>query len=136
MSIYRIFEDEAEINRIVADESFVSQWCLENGYTYELEPEKEDKPMTIIKIEPNDNGSHDNQTSSVDFPVPEGYAILPPEVGTPETLSNYPFGTITVENRDGVPTVTSWTPLPMPEPGPEPEQEPTVEELVNILLGV
>lgn len=64
MAIYKIFEHGEEINRIVADENFVSQWCLENGYTYELEAK------------------------------------------------------------------------PMPEPGPEPEQEPTVEELVNILLGV
>lgn len=85
--------------------------------------------MTIIKIEKNDNGSHDNQTmfgvTPEDFPLPEGYAIVPEEVGTPETLENYPFGEITVEDRDGVPTVTSWTPLPIPEPEPQPDPEPT-----------
>lgn len=91
--------------------------------------------MTIIKIKQNDNGSHDNQTSSADFPVPEGYAIVPEDVGTPETLENYPFGDITVEDRDGVPTVTSWTPLPMPEPEPAPEPAPTMEDVVKTLIG-
>lgn len=81
--------------------------------------------MTIIKILPNDNGSHDNQTSSAPIPLPDGYAVLPEELGTPDTLENYPFGAITVEDEDGVPTVTSWTPLPMPEPGPPAEPEPT-----------
>lgn len=84
--------------------------------------------MTIIKIDHNFNGSHDNQTISdytpETFPVPEGWAIIPEELGTPDTLENYPFGEITVETVDGVPTVTSWTPLPMPEPDPPPEPEP------------
>lgn len=76
--------------------------------------------MTIIKIVPYENGSHDNQTifgaTPETFPIPEGYAIIPEEVGTTETLENYPFGEITVEDRDGLPTVTSWMPLPIPEP--------------------
>jgi len=86
--------------------------------------------MTIIKIEPNDNGSHDNQTingvTPETFPVPEGCAVVPESVGTPDTLENYPFGEITVEAIDGIPTVTSWTPgvIPEPEPVPEPEPEP------------
>lgn len=80
--------------------------------------------MTIIKIEPNDNGSHNNQTSSAPVPLPEGYAVLPESVGTPETLENYPFGEITVEDVDGVPTVTSWTPLPIPDREPEVGTEP------------
>ncbi len=92
--------------------------------------------MTIIKIAPHENGGHDNQTSSVDVPLPEGYAVLPESVGTPETLANYPFGEITVEDRDGMPTVTAWTPLPIPEPGPTPEPEPTLEEVVNTMLGL
>lgn len=81
--------------------------------------------MTIIKINPHDNGAHDNQTTSAKIPVPAGYAVIPESVGTPETLQNYPFGNITVTNVGGVPTVTSWTPLPIPEPEPEPEPEPT-----------
>lgn len=95
--------------------------------------------MTIIKIQPHDNGAHNNQTingvTPQDFPVPDGYAIVPEEVGTPETLENYPFGDITVEDRDGVPTVTSWTPLPIPEPEPEPEAAPTMEDVVKTLIG-
>lgn len=82
--------------------------------------------MTIIKITPRSNGAHDNQTCSTVIPVPAGWAIIPDELGMPETLENYPFGEITVENLDGTPTVTSWTPLPIPEPepGPEPGPEP------------
>lgn len=91
--------------------------------------------MTIIKIEPNDNGSHENQTSSSAIPVPAGYAVLPEEVGTYDTLENYPFGAITVEDSDGVPTVTSWTPLPMPEaePEPAPETETPAQEPASVM---
>lgn len=91
--------------------------------------------MTIIRIEPHENGAHDNQTSSVPVPLPEGYAVLPEEVGTPETLENYPFGTITWELYEDVPTVTSWTPLPVPDPGPEPEPDPTTEDIIKTMLG-
>lgn len=91
--------------------------------------------MTIIKIEPNENGSHDNQTINGSIPVLEGYAVVPKELGTPDTLENYPFGEVTVETIGDVPTVTSWTPLPMPEPGPEPDPEPTMEDIVKTMLG-
>lgn len=120
MGTYKIFENGIEINRIIADESFCQVHYNKNGYTYE-----EEKRMTIIKIEPHDNGAHDNQTSSAPIPVPAGYAVIPEDVGTPETLENYPFGEITVKNVDGVPTVTSWTPIPFPEPEPEQEPDPT-----------
>lgn len=95
--------------------------------------------MTIIKIQPHENGAHDNQTMPSETPatflVPEGYAVIPEEVGTPDTLENYPFGEITVEDRDGLPTVTSWRPLPMPEPEPELPRDPTADELLAALLG-
>lgn len=93
--------------------------------------------MTIIKIAPHPNGGHDNQTTSAQIPIPEGYALLPEGVGTPETLENYPFGEITVADVDGVPTVTSWTPLPVPEPdpGPEPETGYSAEEMIRALVG-
>lgn len=85
--------------------------------------------MTIIKIEPHDNGGHDNQTingvTPDTFPIPEGFAVIPKSVGTPGTLKNYPFGTVTVETINGIPTVTSWTPGTMPEPEPEPEPDPS-----------
>ncbi len=88
--------------------------------------------MTIIKIAPNDNGSHDNQTingvTSETFSIPEGYAVIPESGGTPDTLENYPFGEITVEDIDGIPTVTSWTPGVIPEPEPEPDPGPSERE--------
>ena len=89
--------------------------------------------MLIIKIQSNDNGSHDNQNGSV---MLDGWAVIPSSVGTMETLENFPFGGITVEEINGVPTVTSWTPGVMPEPEPEPDPEPTTDELMDILLGV
>lgn len=94
--------------------------------------------MTIIKIDPHENGSHDNQTingvTPETFPIPEGYAVLPEEVGTPETLEHYPFGEIIVADRAGVPTVTSWTPLPIPEPEPPPEPGYTAEDMLRALV--
>ncbi len=85
--------------------------------------------MTIIKIIPHDNGGHDNQTihggTLENFPFPEGWAIIPESVGTPGTLENYPFGEVAVEDIDGAPTVTGWSPLPVPEPEPVEMEEPT-----------
>lgn len=85
--------------------------------------------MTVLRIEKNSNGSHDNQTidgcTPETLPVPEGWAVVPESLGTPETLEHYPFGEITVTDVDCVPTVTGWTPLPIPEPeAPEPAPEP------------
>lgn len=77
---------------------------------------------TIIEIAQLSNGAHRNQTGS-DLSVPDGWALLPPEVGTPDSLENFPFGDITTEEIDGVMTVTGWAPLPMPEPEPEPAEE-------------
>lgn len=93
--------------------------------------------MTIIKIVPHDNGGHDNQTSSAAIPIPDGWAEIPPELGTPETLENYPFGEIMVSYMDGTPIVTKWKPLPVPEPEPEPEPEEgyTAEEMIAALLN-
>lgn len=95
--------------------------------------------MIIVKISINENGTHNNQTiygTTDGGPIPEGYALLPESLGTPETLKNFPCGEITVADVDGVPTVTSWTPLPMPEPEPvpEPEPEPTTDEILSALL--
>lgn len=87
--------------------------------------------MTIIKIEPNENGGHENNTihgaGPAAFSVPDGWAIVPEEVGTPETLENFPFGDIVVD--DGAPPmVTEWIPGVKPPPEPEPEPKPTAEE--------
>lgn len=81
--------------------------------------------MIIIRIKSNDNGSHENQTINnatlKTFQIPNGYAVIPENVGTPDTLENYPFGEIIVKNIDGVPTVTRWT------PGIIPPVEPTLQ---------
>lgn len=88
--------------------------------------------MTIIKIEPNDNGSHDNQTiygyTPKTFPVPEGWALIPEGMEIP---GSYPF--VGVEAKDGV--VTRLTPGVVPEPGPEPERGYTEADLLSALLG-
>lgn len=86
--------------------------------------------MRIIEIAMLPNGAHRNQTCDISF-VPEGHAVIPEDMDTP----NFPFGEITVEEIDGVMTVTKWTPGVMPEPEPIPEPEPTADELINILLG-
>lgn len=41
MAVYKIYKEDEEINRIVADEKFVTEYCNINGYTYELEPEQD-----------------------------------------------------------------------------------------------
>ena len=89
--------------------------------------------MTIIEIEMLENGSHRNQRGEFNG-IPEGWAVIPDNM---ETL-NFPFGTVTVEEVDGVPTVTKWEAGKFPTPKPEPEikTEPTTEELLNIILGV
>lgn len=86
--------------------------------------------MRLIEIFKQENGSHANQTSNLGF-IPSGYAIIPDDMETP----NFPFGDITVEEIDGVMTVTSWTPGEIQEP-PVLEPEPTTEEILNTLLGV
>lgn len=71
--------------------------------------------ITVIKVEPNENGSHDNNTCYSGGYVPDGWAVLLSKVGTPTTLENFPFGDITVDDTQTPPVVTSWTPLPMPD---------------------
>lgn len=47
---YKIFENSNHINTIIASLSFVTSYCEENGYTYELdslpEPEPTPDPQT------------------------------------------------------------------------------------------
>lgn len=87
--------------------------------------------MTIIQIVSLPNGAHANQTTSGPISVPDGWAVIPDGMETP----NFPFGDITVDDQTP-PVVTSWTPLPIPEPEPAPEPEPTADEVLNALLGV
>ena len=89
--------------------------------------------MKIIEIKALDNGAHNNQEiMRVDpstFPIPEGWAIIQETLDTP----NFPFGSITVDETQTPPVVTSWTPLPIPEPEPAPEPEPTADERISAL---
>lgn len=89
--------------------------------------------MLIVKMKAYPNGGHANQDGP-EVPVPEGWAVIPEAVGTMETLEHFPFGEIAVEDVDGVPTVTGWMPLPVPEPE-EPAEEPSasLEERVDVL---
>lgn len=65
--------------------------------------------MHMVEISPLENGAHRNQTRH--GALPEGWAIIPPGM----VCENFPFGDVSAEEIDGVLTVTSWTPLPMPE---------------------
>ena len=50
---YKIFQNGEQINTIVADESFVSAYCAENGYTYEAvtpEPVPEPAPTEVEQL--------------------------------------------------------------------------------------
>lgn len=81
--------------------------------------------MTIIEIVALPNGAHRNQSGGISK-VPEGWAIVPDEM----ELENFPFGTVTAEEIDGVMTLTAWKPGTIPEPEPEPEPEPTTDEIL------
>jgi hypothetical protein len=92
--------------------------------------------MRLIKIEPRENGAHENQTLSISLSfVPEGIAIIPDDMELPST---FPFVNIVVE--DGV--VTEMTAnqeaydAAMNAPKPEPVKEPTTDDILNTLLGV
>lgn len=80
--------------------------------------------MTIIKIEPYDNGAHDNNTifgaDPTTFPIPDGYAVVPDDMPIPDT---FPFVDITVDNSTP-PVVTSMTAGIVPPSEPEPALEP------------
>lgn len=80
--------------------------------------------MNLVEIASLPNGAHNNQTipgaDPATFQVPEGWAILPEGMETP----NFPFGTITVDSSTP-PVVTSWTAGVIPDPEPELDPAPT-----------
>jgi hypothetical protein len=67
--------------------------------------------MLIVKIEAFDNGGHDNQTINTVIAIPSGWALVPDNM----VCENFPFGTLTAEEINGVMTVTSWVPGIIPE---------------------
>lgn len=87
--------------------------------------------MRLIEIK-DINGAHCFQTINKLSKIPEGWAVIPDDMETP----NLPFGDITVEDIDGVPTVTSWVAGEMPviEVIPEAEAEPTAQEDTDAML--
>lgn len=89
--------------------------------------------MKIIEIVAFENGAHRNQTSDIDLVfIPDGWAVVPDEM----ECENFPFGEVTVEEIDGVTTVTNWVAGVIPEPEPEPKAEPTADDILNAMLGV
>ena len=90
--------------------------------------------MRIIHISQDKYGFHFCCESSSMKTAPNGWAVIPDDMETP----NLPYGDIVVEEVEGVPTVTSWTPREIPEMPhiPETDKEATADELVDILLGV
>lgn len=90
--------------------------------------------MRIIEIAALSNGAHRNQTGEFRA-IPDDWAVVPADMET----ENFPFGEVTVEERNGVPTVAEWIPgvmpepEPTPEPMPEPDPTPTLAERVTTL---
>ncbi len=87
--------------------------------------------MQMIQIAALENGAHSNQTYH--GVLPDGWAVIPPDMDIPDT---FPFVDIETEELDGVMTVTDMVAGVMPEPVPMPEREPSVEEILNAMLGV
>ena len=86
--------------------------------------------MRIIELRSLDNGAHRNQTVFGTMTLPNGWALVPDELETP----NFPFGEILAEENDGVMTVTTWSPLPIPEPAPKSEPVPSQLDRVEAQL--
>ena len=88
--------------------------------------------MRIIKIEKTSKDAHLWQSADVELKIPNGWAVIPDDMETP----NLPYGDIVVEEIEGVPTVTSWTPREMPEvvPTPDVEAEPTAQDDTDTML--
>ena len=93
--------------------------------------------MRLIKIEAETSGGHAYQTIDHISQIPKGWAVVPDDMDTP----NMPYGDITIEDIDGVMTVTSWVARENPEPtapeptAPEPTApEPTAQDDIDAML--
>ena len=82
----------------------------------------------IIKIKQNSNGSHNNQ-STLPRNIPDGWAIVPDDIGIPDT---FPFVNIKTKEIDGVMTVTEMTAGVVPEPETV-ELEPTPTDDLEVM---
>lgn len=79
----------------------------------------------IIKIQENENGSHNNQ-SFVPAEIPVGWAVVPEEMEIPDS---FPFVDIETEGQIVVKMVKKAVPPVPPQP-----IEPTEEDDVNAML--
>lgn len=99
--------------------------------------------MNIICISQLEDGGYPS-IQSWDLPIlPEGYAVWPEELDTADFYAYNGFVILTVEQVDGVDTVTKYEPnveaweawkATLPPDPPEPEATDT--EVLNTLLGV
>ena len=83
--------------------------------------------MRLIKIEAETSGGHAYQTIDHISQIPKGWAVVPDDMDTP----NMPYGDITIEDIDGVMTVTSWVARENPEPT---APEPTAQDDIDAML--
>ena len=65
--------------------------------------------MNIVEIKTLPNGSHRNIFDASS--VPDGWAFIPDDLYTP----NFPFGSFSVTEIDGVTTVSNWVAGTMPK---------------------
>ena len=87
--------------------------------------------MRIIEIQALENGAHRNQSGEISS-VPAGWAIIPDDLLT----ENFPFGDVTVEEINGIMTVTDWQPKEIPAaespvPAQQREQVYSSEALID-----
>lgn len=87
--------------------------------------------MQFVKIDPLENGAHDNYTISAEtYLPPDGWCVVPDGAELP----NFPFGTVEASEINGVMTLTKWTAGEIPPPPPPPEPTPSEEDDINAML--
>lgn len=70
---YKIFKDGEMVNTIVADESFVTDYCEKNGYTYEAQPELASvDSIKAEKIDEIKKACEDYIYAGTDVTLPDG----------------------------------------------------------------
>lgn len=99
--------------------------------------------MIILKIEPNDNGSHDNQVCGFALPtIPGGWAVVPPELEA-QTIELLPWVILEMEDgeiigvSDNAEDRAAADAEPTPEPAPTPEEQLRADvDYIAIMTGV
>ena len=99
--------------------------------------------MRLIRITPNEGGAYPAIQEGDFRRVPEGMAVWPEELPTREFYDRGGFATLTVEQADGVPTVTgvepdeaawqAWQAAHPPEPAPAAEPG-EAEDVAGLLV--